>query len=297
MKWGIQVLGWLIVFWTLREVFADLFQPSDSGDLSSWIGKILFGLGRRWKAFLPIVGPLTIVTAMGCWAALIALGFALVYWPRYPASFQTTTPEAHYPQAFLSACYFSLVSLTTLAGGTLSPNTIGLRLTSAVESLIGVSLVTASVTWIVVIYPALGRMRSLARLASTMQRAEDLTEIRPLSAGGSALLLSIGERIIQARIDFIHFPLIYYFHADTEGASLAHAMLRLLDLAKEGCDLSNSKDVRYSAALLLTSMDDLADVIAARFLPGRDFHKPEEVFQAAANDHLRHDASDASAES
>jgi hypothetical protein len=53
----------------------------------------------------------------------------------------------------------------------------GTLLLGRVQSAIGISLVTASATWIILIYPALGRMRALSRRISSLMRARDQTGI------------------------------------------------------------------------------------------------------------------------
>lgn len=285
----IEIAGGAIIAWTLREVFRDLFQPSGSGSLSAWVGRFLFEVARRWHWLLSIAGPLTIVAVICCWTLLMTVGFGLIYWPNFPDSFQTPSPEAHFPGAIPAVLYFSLVSLTTLAAGTMTAQSAGLRIAAALESLIGIALITASVTWIVMIYPALGRMRSIARWASILSRAEKETKSDPLTVHGSSLLTDLAQKVIRARVDFIHFPLIYYFHADTEGASLAHALSGLLALAERALKEEGSEELRFAGCLLQFALRDMAEVIAGRFAPRADPKDPESVFQAAADYHLQRD--------
>ena len=49
------------------------------------------GLLRRWRAVLPLAGPLTIVLVIGSWVLLLVLGFSLLYYGSYPESFRTST--------------------------------------------------------------------------------------------------------------------------------------------------------------------------------------------------------------
>jgi len=284
------IAGILVVCATLREIFRDLFQPSGSGALSSILGRTLFGLGKRIRWLLPIAGPLTVVVVMAVWTALITIGFGLIYWPHFPQDFQQPAPQPHSLSGRIcSAAYFSLVSLTTLASDGLSPKGAWLQICAAVESLIGIGLVTASVTWVVLIYPALGRMRTIARWASILGRARDKpgqTQFSPLDEG---LLRDFAHRIIRARIDFIHFPLIYYFHADTEGSSFAHALRGLLEMTREASAEGREEKVRFAAVTLEIALTDLAEVLTVKFVPNADPKKPREVFDAVANDHLQRD--------
>lgn len=284
------IAGILLVCATLREIFRDLFQPSGSGALSSLLGRGLFGLAKRIRWLLPIAGPLSIVIVIAVWTALITIGFGLIYWPHFPQNFQQPAPQSHSLSGRACAVlYFSLVSLTTLAADGLSPQGAWLQICAAVESLIGIGLVTASVTWIVLIYPALGRMRTIARWASILGRAREKpgrNRVLPLDEN---LLRDFAQRIVRARIDFIHFPLIYYFHADTEGSSLAHALRGLLELTREASAEDRDEKIRFAAVTLEIALADLAEVLTTKFVPNADPKKPREVFHAVADDHLQRD--------
>ena len=71
----VAAAGVAIALWTLREVFKDLFQPTGSGALSSWIGRSFFALGHRFPPVIRLAGPLTIVAVIGCWIFLILVSF------------------------------------------------------------------------------------------------------------------------------------------------------------------------------------------------------------------------------
>src|SRR4051812_41866220 len=115
-------------------MFRDLFQPSQSGALSSILGRRLFRVSRWARWMLPIAGPLTIVAVISCWAFLIAIGFALIYWSRFPQAFQNAQAEQHgRVDRFWAVLYFSLASLTTLASGQLSPQGAWIRFVTALE--------------------------------------------------------------------------------------------------------------------------------------------------------------------
>ena len=284
------IAGIVVVCATLREIFRDLFQPSGSGALSSILGRSLFGLGKRIRWLLPIAGPLTVVVVIAVWTALITIGFGLIYWPHFPQDFQQPAPQPlSLSGRACSVLYFSLVSLTTLASDGLSPQGAWLQICAALESLIGIGLVTASVTWVVLIYPALGRMRTIARWASILGRAREKPGRNCFSPLDESLLRDFAQRIIRARIDFIHFPLIYYFHADTEGSSLAHALGGLLEMTREASAEDREEKVRFAAVTLEIALTDLAEVLTVKFVPNADPKKPNEVFHAVAEDHLQRD--------
>jgi hypothetical protein len=61
------VIGGLIICWTLCEVFNDLFQPSASGSLSSFIGRKLFHIGKFMRSVLASAGALSIAVVIAGW--------------------------------------------------------------------------------------------------------------------------------------------------------------------------------------------------------------------------------------
>jgi hypothetical protein len=56
MEWLI-VPGLGIIFFTLRQVFQDLFHPSESGSLSEFVARRTFNILRRYPKLLPDAGP------------------------------------------------------------------------------------------------------------------------------------------------------------------------------------------------------------------------------------------------
>lgn len=290
--WWTSIAGVLIVAWTLREIFKDLFQPSGSGSLSSFLGRWIFQVSKHVPSTMRTAGPLCIVVVISCWALSITAGFALIYWGRFPQAFHAPSTESHEPLGrFWAVLYYSLAALTTLASGEILPVGSWIRLVTAAESLIGESIITASITWIVLIYPALGRMRALSRRAQALMRAQEETGIDLFTGNIADKLADLADSIFRVRVDFIHFPLIYYFHADTEGASLARSLSQLSDLAERASKDDKPEAVRLAAALLKIALSDTADVLTRRFVPEAKGQEPTAVFNAVRRDHLERENS------
>src|SRR3954454_3476735 len=231
--WWPRLLGVFVLALAVREIFTDLFQPSGSGTLSALVGRWTFRLARKLRFLLAIAGPLALVIVIGCWTFLLAAGFALIYASSYPDAFTMQGPARRGFSEFVTLLAFSLSSLTTVGTPDLTPKPDWIRLTVAVESLLGFSLVTASISWVVLIYPALGRMRSLARRSAILIKAQEKAGVQAVSSDEESLLSELTGNVIRTRIDLIHFPLIYYFHADSERASLALALITIEELARD----------------------------------------------------------------
>jgi hypothetical protein len=280
------VPGAFIAAFALREIFRDLFHPSQSGSLSDYVARFIFRLFRTRRSLLPLAGPLSLVIVIFCWAFLLSLGFALIYWGSFPDAFQLSTGrDPKQEHAFQSVLYFSLEVLTTLGLGDVAPRPEWLRFTVTMHALFGISLITASVSWIVLLYPALARMRALARHATMLARAEQVTGVDAIDSGDPEYLLSdLALEVIRTRVDLVHFPIIYYFYSDRETVSLASSIPNLVHLAEDGCRKERPAQVRLAAMMLREALDDLARLLGERFVSA-DPNDPDAVFRAYAKEH------------
>jgi hypothetical protein len=282
--WWKIALGLAIILFTVREMFNDLFHPTQSGAFSEWMASRIFRLYRRWPSMLPTAGPLSVALVIAAWAMLLATGFALIYWARFPTDY--TVPAGAAPTGsdrWWWSFYYSLEMMTTLGLGDLRPNPTWLKLLSVFHTLIGFSFVTASITWIVLVFPALRRMRTLARKASTLRDAEERTGVSVVSAGMHVVLAGMAEEVIQLRVDLVHFPLLFYFYAQDSRASLPRSLFSLMRFANEGAESGRDDLVRLAATGLSIALSDLADLIGDR-LDCKD-RSPEVVFQTFAELH------------
>jgi hypothetical protein len=263
--WWKAAVGAAIVIFAVREMFSDLFHPTRSGALSEWIASRLFHAFRRWPSVLPTSGPLSIAVVIMAWALLLGTGFAFIYWSCFPAAFavhtQTRPAGSEY---WWWSFYYSLEMLTTLGLGDLQPNPTWLKILSACHTLLGFSLVTASITWIVLVFPALRRMRTLSRKAITLEEAERQTGVPVVSGNMHVVVAGLAEEVIQARVDLIHFPLLFYFYAQDSRASLPCALFPLRRFAEDGGKPGCDELVRLAAQGLRIALDDLAELIGDR---------------------------------
>jgi hypothetical protein len=285
--WALKAIpGVLILGFTFREIFQDLFHPTRTGSLSDFIGRTLFNVLRRSHSTLSLAGPLSLVVVILCWAFAQAAGFALIYWIGFPGEFQTlkeTTPAPG--NGFWLMLYFSLQVMTTLGFGDLLPTAGWLRGLATFQALSGLALVTASVSWIVLLYPALARMRTLARRASILARAEEKTGVDVVSGDAQYLLGDLALDVIRTRVDLIYFPIIYYFRSESGRASLPESLPYLVAFADAACKTGTPDRVRLAGAALWAALDDLAATLKERFL-NKEAANTEAVFRAYAEDHL-----------
>ena len=263
--WWKAILGGAVVLFVIREIFKDLFHPVRSGALSDWIGQRLFRALRYWPALLTSAGPMAVVLVIVIWAMLLVTGFAFIYWAVFPAAFQLRTVNQPTPaDGFWWCFYYSLEMLTTLGLGDIQPNPNWLRILSACHTLLGFSLVTASLTWVLLLFPALRRTRTLARKVTTLQEAEQDTGTAVINLDMHLVLLDLAEEVITAGVDLVHFPILFYFYAEDLKFSLAHALLVIQRFATDGIQPERQQRIRLSAAALHRALGDLTVILAGR---------------------------------
>jgi hypothetical protein len=185
------------------------------------------------------------VLVVAAWVALIVLGWTLVYWPHLDDGFFISEPlEQTTRGGLLDALYLSMVTLATL----------------------GFVLLTAVVTWVLQVYPALTRRRALAIRLSLLRRADAARvlgeEDVPMAAN---LLEDIAGELVQVRVDLTQYAETYYFRDGEESVSLPANITTAIELAR-AAERSPRADLRFAGTLLDTALADFARLIDAHFL-------------------------------
>lgn len=137
----------------------------------------------------------------------------LVYLPHMPEGFYFGTalkPEES--SDVLAALYLSLVTVATLGFGDIIPADPVLRLLTPFEALLGFVLLTAAISWILQVYPALGRRRSVAKRLSILRSSHSTDVVEGGdSCVASRMLESVTDGVIQAETDLMQNAESYYF--------------------------------------------------------------------------------------
>ncbi len=282
-------IGGLMVLVALRDIVHTIFHPSGRSGVSRHLMSAVWRLGRRgrrerWLGH--VTGPMAMGLVALTWLVLLQVGFALIYVPHLPEGFvygSGLDPEDR--AGFFDAMYLSAVMLGTLGLGDIVPDTAFLRIVVPAQALVGFALISAAVSWVLQVYPALTRRRSLAVRLAQLRRAPTLELVRSSpSPVATTLLLEVADRLAELRADLTQYAETYYFRDHDDEASLPAMFGVALDLCEEALK-STDVDVRYAGRLLEIAIEDYLTVVDDHFL---DLHgSMREISAAYAEDHGR----------
>jgi voltage-gated potassium channel Kch len=285
------LLGVALIALALRDIFDVLFHPLGKGLIARRVVRGMAALARlrpgRSGTLGLLAGPLSFIAVVATWAALLAIGWALVFLPQLPQGFHFDPgldPATH--SGFLDALYVSLVNLTSLGYGDISPASSVLRILGPVETLFGLGLLTASISWLLSIYGAISRRDSLAHEVHLAKEAEERLGEKLADADPellASLLAGFAEQLIRTRRDLIHFPIVHYFRTEDEERALAGLLPFLNSLVDEAGEEDRPASLRVRAEILRMAIDDFAETLRRRLkMPGET---TEETLRQYQSDH------------
>lgn len=264
MSTALPIAGALLIIVTLRDVFHMLFHPSGQGTLAIAVFRALWALtGRLGDRARKLSGPLSMVIIIALWVAALIIGFSLIYWPSMPEAFiYSSALEAKAGGDYVDALYYSWVTQSTLGYGTIAPEQGAFRILAPLQATLGFAFFTLFVTWVLSVYPALQRQRSVASSIHSLRLAHERAgHIHPTTLARQMEELS--WRINEVRVDFIQYPSTFFFAAPGCTLSLAHGVPFLTRLV--GTD-GIAEEARPAAAQLARSLDLFAAALAEQHL-------------------------------
>lgn len=288
--WLLTLAGLALVGTAVRDIFHTLWHPHGFGGLSRMLFRLVWRLGKplnRGTRSTELVGPLGLVLTTLSWTALIVTGFALVYLPHLPEGFHYSNPPFPPGASGLEdALYVSVVALATLGLGDIVPATPWLRAVVPLQTLLGFVLLTATISWVLQLYPALTRRRALARQLDTMARtdaAETVEHGEPSIAVG--LLEGVRAGLTAVEMDLLQYGESYYFREREPRRSLPACLPQVGVLIAAG-GRSESPEVRRAATMLDVGLAALLDLVSGAYLDTVDAGDSRETILAMlAADH------------
>src|SRR5829696_1046174 len=282
--------GAALVLVALRDIFDTLFHPHGRGIVSERLIRAIWRVTRRVAGanhrVLSFAGPVSFFAVILAWSTLVILGFAVMLWPHFPNDY-VVAEGAGRDGGIGDALYLSMVNLTSLGYGDIVPAATGLRYLGPLETLIGLGLLTASISWILILYRVLSDSRTLSdeiALLSETEREADvrLSQMAPQAA--AATLSDITSRLITVRDDLAHSPIAYYFHPRQRRHAIPAVLPGLIEVVDDCSEAETPAELRFQAEMLRRAISRLLETVNTEFLraPARG---SAEILAAYQGDH------------
>jgi len=274
----VTVVGAALIMAGLADVFKTLFHPALHGAMSDRIARMVWKVCRaaadRHPKTLTFAGPIALIFIIADWVLLNFIGFGLIYFP-------------HIKVGFWGAMVNSLEALSTLAEGS-NAGISWLRVLSGVEAIIGFTIFTASISWLLSIYPIIESRRSVAHTATLLHEAEKETGvdlIREASQEASTTMFSLAQELAVLRNQMAQFPITHYFYVGEAKTVLAGILPYLADLADRTVNPAAPKNLRIPGTMLGGAVSDFLCFIA-QFVLGQPSTDRTEIMAAYARDQM-----------
>lgn len=240
-----HVAGAALVLLFLADIFLTvLYARAGTGLLAPRWNRFVWAMvkriaplfGRRRAAVLSAAGPLIVVLLIVFWSLGLTVGAALIIRPELGTAIRPSTEQAS--TDFASALFVAGNSLSIVGGGDHSPHTDATRFLFLVNSLIGASVLSLVLSYLVQVYSALRERNALALTIDLMtdgtgDAAVMLARLVPGGDAGTATSeLGNLARALAATKEAHHFyPLLFYFRFEEPRYAVPRFGFVLLDLA------------------------------------------------------------------
>src|SRR4051812_28372181 len=273
MKVWLILPGLALIGVAMHDLFHTLFHPAGRGALSDRVGRVVWFVFRKLsdykRDYITLAGPVAILCIMTMWVLCTVFGFAFIYYPFMSSQFALSPGlDAARHQGIIDALNVSLGSLITV-GGDFNAKSKLIRLAMGIEATIGFGLLTASVSWLLSIYPALKRRRTVAHEATLLHYAEQKTGLRIQelpSSEAQDVIWGLAASMATARNDLTQFPILYYFHSGDDQSGFSGVLPYFAELAVSASHPTMPPGVRLAAISLGGALDDYLEFVAETFI-------------------------------
>ena len=286
--WLEQALGACLVLVVLLDVFLTvLYARIGTGIISNRLARLtwrlLLGLAklsgpRSSATVLSFCGPVILVLLVLAWALGLTVGAALVMHPDLGTSIRAGNGDT--PTDFVAALYAAGSSMSVVGASDFTPQTSATRLLYLFNSLVGLSVISLTLSYLVQVYTALQQRNTLGLkvhfLASgTGDAAELIAGLGPRGefSSGYTNLADLAAEMTNAAEAHHFYSALFYFRFRDVCYSVSRISLVALDtvtLIKSALD-----DERYGWLKETASVTQLWHVsmllvttLEATFLPG-----------------------------
>ena len=249
-----QIVGALLMLLILLDVFLTvLYARADAGIISPRVSRFVWlafkklskPFTKERERILSFCGPTILVTYVLVWAFSLAVGAGLIIHPKLGTSVRATSEATR--SDLITAIYAGGSSIAVVGVSDYSPETAGFRMMFLFNSLIGLSMISLTLTYLMQVYSALNR-RNVFGLDVQLgcgQKGDAAELIARLGPDGKfetgyANLYQLAHEMTQAKESHHFYPVLFYFRFREPAYAIPRFTLVSLD----------------AVALIRTTMDD-----------------------------------------
>jgi hypothetical protein len=288
-----EISGFALGFVVLLDIFllvlyARANKTIISTELSHFAWRVLVWvstpLGRWRDLFLTFSGPVILVMVLASWALLLSLAAALIIHPNLGTGIQTNHGET--PTDFLTALYVGGTSLSFVGASDFFPQDGFFRLFYLLASLLGISLASLIITYLMQLYENLKERNALGLKVNIMSgetgdAAEVIAHLGPHGQfeNGYNNIVDWSAETATVKESHHFYPMLFFFRFREPYYSVSRTCLTSLDtvsLMKSALDNKEFAWLKESAAvedLWRASMQEL-QTLSQDFLPNEDLNTP-----------------------
>jgi hypothetical protein len=236
-----QLLGGLLMFLVLADVFLTvLYARVGTGIISEKLARVVWAIFRNVpaKRHLPVVlsfcGPSIVVLLVLTWSLLLAFGAGMVVHPLLGTHIRSSSGST--PTDFATAVYVGGSSLSIVGSSNLEPQTAVTKAFFILNAIIGTSIISLTLTYLMQVYAALRERNALGlKLEAMSNRTGDASELvarlfpHDQLSGGYTNLSEIAGEIVAAKEAHHFYPVLFYFRFRDAFYSMPRITFLLLD--------------------------------------------------------------------
>jgi hypothetical protein len=240
--WLEPLAGGIVLAITLLDVFLTvLYARAGTGLLAPRLARLVWrifrGLSARGQgSILNYCGPAQLVALVVMWGLLLALGAALVIHPGLGTGVRSSSGNTE--TDFVTALLVGGSSMSIVGASDYGPTSPGYKLLFLFDSLVGLSVTSLTLTYLMQVYTALRSRNTLglavhAQSGETDDGAELLARWGPRARfdGGYNNLSTIAGELAAIKETHHFYPVLFYFRFEEAFYAPPRILLTLLDAA------------------------------------------------------------------
>lgn len=243
LHWLEPTIGAALMFIALLDLFLTvLYARAGAGFISDRVARSIWRLfrwiskasGRRRALVLSLSGSFVLVSLVAVWAIMLALGAGLIIHPYLGTSVRSSGGSNS--TDFLTALYAGGSSMSLVGSSNYSGETPAFRFLYLLNSLIGMSVMSLALTYVMQIYSALRQRNTFGLTLQMMSRGTGDAAVLIQGLGpdgqfsaGYTNLATAADSMLSIREAHDFYPVLFYFRFPEPYYSVARMTLVALD--------------------------------------------------------------------